>query len=55
MTGRDVDKLENHTYEEQIAELALDMADDPEQSDNLQEIMENEFRKTSVEEDRAKV
>ncbi|WP_239617310.1 hypothetical protein [Cohnella mopanensis] len=44
MTERNIDDLENHTYEEQIAELAAEMADAPEQSDNLQEIMENEFR-----------
>lgn len=44
MTERNIDDLENHTYDEQVAELAADMSDDPEQSDNLQEIMENEFR-----------
>ncbi|WP_167746937.1 hypothetical protein [Cohnella luojiensis] len=44
MTERNLDDLENHTYDEQVAELAADMADDPEQSDNLQEIMEEEFR-----------
>lgn len=31
------------------AELAADMADDPKQSDNLQEIMENEFRTLPIE------
>lgn len=44
MTDTDLEDPENHTYEEQIAELAAEMADDPEQSDNLQEIMEEEFR-----------
>ncbi|WP_182301692.1 hypothetical protein [Cohnella cholangitidis] len=44
MTERNLDDLENHTYDEQVAELAADMADAPEQSDNLQEIMENEFQ-----------
>jgi len=44
MTERNLDAPENHTYDEQLAELAADMADAPEQSDNLQEIMENEFR-----------
>lgn len=44
MTERNLEDLENHTYDEQVAELAADMADDEEQSDNLQEIMKEEFR-----------
>jgi hypothetical protein len=51
MNERNIDDLENHTYEEQIEELAADMSDDPEQSDNLQEIMENEFRTPDRNED----
>jgi len=51
MTERNLDNLENHTYEEQIEELAADLSGDPERSDNLQEIMENEFRTPERNED----
>jgi hypothetical protein len=51
MTERNLDELENHTYEEQIEEYAANMADDPEQSDNLTQIMENEFRTPDRNED----
>ena len=43
MIERNIDDQENDTYYEQIAEIAEDMADNPDLSDNLKEIIENEF------------
>jgi hypothetical protein len=42
MTERNSDDL-NDTYYEQVADIAADMADNPDLSDNLKEVIENEF------------
>lgn len=43
MTERKIDDQENDTYYEQIAKIAEDMADTPNLSNNLKEIIENEY------------